>query len=207
MVVGKGVGDTPGTCACCKKKKQGCQYLPGKPACRQCPQPISLNPQAFHLVTFNTQQRSLSLKNAESTPQSPERSRHVKCQCQSNLKSQSRSGSNTKLLAIESPPLQSQATTLEAIEEDNYEYHDYSPPDPTESFFFTNLPATQASELVSTMTGIQSDREMGQSDRETEVNDESQAEEYFDLNLIDDGDSDSGNSGNSDEMEYQVRAA
>ncbi|KAI9452512.1 hypothetical protein HD554DRAFT_2043655 [Boletus coccyginus] len=207
MAVGKGVGDIPGTCACCKKKKQGCQYSPGKPACRQCPQPISLNPQAFHLVTFNTQQRSLSLKNAESIPQSPERSRHVKHQCQSNLKSRSRSGSNAKLLAIESPPLQSQATTLEAIEEDNYEYHDYSPPDPTESFFFTNLPATQASELVSAMTGIQSDRKMGQSDRETEVNDESQAEEYFDLNLIDDGNSDSGDSGDSDEMEYQVRAA
>ena len=48
---------------------------------------------------------------------------------------------------------------------------------------------------------------MEQSDRETEVDDESQAGEYFDLNLIDDGDSDSGDSGDSDEMEYQVRAA
>ncbi|KAF8834427.1 hypothetical protein BDN67DRAFT_985326 [Paxillus ammoniavirescens] len=44
----------------------------------------------------------------------------------------------------------------------------------------------------------------GQASSEMEVDDESQAGEYFDLDLINDGDSDSGN---SDEMEYRVRAA
>lgn len=38
------------------------------------------------------------------------------------------------------------------------------------------------------MIGVQSDRKMEYSDKEIEVNDESQAEEYLDLNLIDDGD-------------------
>jgi len=57
------------------------------------------------------------------------------------------------------------------------------------------------------MIGVQSNKEMEPSDKEMEVNSESQAGEYFDLNLIDDGDSDSGNSGNSDKMEYQVWTA
>jgi hypothetical protein len=140
----------------------------------------------------------------DSTPQleSPDQSQHAKRQRQSG--SRSRSGSNTKSLAIEAPPPPSEANVLEAIEEDNYEYDDYSPPDPDpDPFFFSNLPATQASEFVSAMTGVPSDMEMEVGD------DESQAEEYFDLNLIGDRDSDSGDSdsGDSDEMEYQVRAA
>jgi hypothetical protein len=133
----------------------------------------------------------------DSTPQleSPDQSRHAKRQRQSG--SRSRSGSNTKSLAIEAPPPPSEANVLEAIEEDNYEYDDYSPPDP-DPLFFSNLPATQVSEFVSAMTGVPSNMEMEVGD------DESQAEEYFDLNLIGDRDSDSGD---SDKMKYQVRAA
>jgi len=149
-----GAGDTPGTCAHCKKKKQGCQYSPGKPACRQyigsgfkndcIPAPTNqsrstsvppCNLQHSAEVAKLQKRRSRNqLSTVESTPQSPEQSQHVKCQHQS--KPWLRSGSNAKSLAIESPPLRSQASALEAIEEDNYEYHDYAPPDPIESFFF-----------------------------------------------------------------------
>ena len=218
MMILLGAGAKPGTCTRCKGKKQGCQYSSGKHACRRCigagfendciPAPSNRSRSTSALphdhqdsadVTKPRKRRSQNAQSQnqpstiDSTPQSPDQSRHAKCQCRS--RSQLRSGSNTKSLTIESPP-PPQANILEAIEEDNYEYYNYSPPDP-DPFFFSNLPATQASELVSAMTSVPSNMEM-------EVDDESQAEEYFDLNLIDNRDSDSGD---SDKMEYRVRAA
>ena len=140
-----------------------------------------------------------------STPQSPDQSRHAKRQRQS--KSQSCSGSESTSLAttgksLPGPPSpQATSNTLEAIQEDEYEHLDYSPPDSMP--YQLDLPAAQASELLSVITGAQSDIEMDINENESEV------EEYFDLNLINNGDLDSNgsDSGESDEMECCVQAA
>ena len=217
----------PRACTHCKSKKQDCQYSPRKHACQQCigsglasdcvpaaskscswstsaPPP---NVQDTSEVTQAKPQKHRPHKSSTmgSTPQSPDQSQHVKHQHQST--SQSCSGSESTLLATTGkslprpPPPQATSNALEAIQEDEYEYLNYSPPDLMP--YQLNLPATQASKLLSMITGSQSDIEMDINENKSEV------EEYSDLNLINNGDSDSNGSnlGESDKIECHVQAA
>lgn len=93
----------------------------------------------------------------------------------------------------------SQTNTLETIQGDQYEYINYSPSNLEP--YMSDLPAAQASKLISVMTDLHSNIEMDIGKDQSKVG-------HFDFNLInnEDSDSNSSNSGKSNKMECYIQA-